>query len=140
MSETQIELLEQEIVDLMREFKIPGLAIGIVKDGKPYYAKGFGARNLEKNLPFTADTLFGIGSISKSFTAMAIMQLVEQGKVNLQDPANKYINFSLGDDANPIRICHLLSHSSGFPELDGNVVALVRQLGYYDAVIPMSSW
>ncbi|MFX1409673.1 MAG: serine hydrolase domain-containing protein [Promethearchaeota archaeon] len=140
MSETQIEMLEQKIVDLMGEFKIPGLSIGIVKEGKPFYAKGFGARNLKSNLPFTENTLFGIGSISKSFTALAIMQLVEQGKVNLQDPVNKYLNFKLGDDKNPIKICHLLSHSSGFPELDGNVVALVRQLGFYNTVIPMSSW
>ena len=140
MSETQIEMLEQKIVDLMGEFKIPGLSIGIVKDGKSFYAKGFGARNLEKNLPFSEDTLFGIGSISKSFTALAIMQLVEQGKINLQDPVNKHLNFKLGDDKNPIKICHLLSHSSGFPELDGNVVALLRQLGNFDAIIPMSSW
>lgn len=140
MSENQIELLEQEIAELMREFKIPGLAIGIVKDGKHFYTKGFGARNLEKNLPFTADTLFGIGSISKSFTVMAIMQLVEQGKINLQDPVNKYLNFKLGDKENPIKICHMLSHSSGIPELDGNVTAIARQLGSIDAIIPISSW
>ena len=140
MSENQIELFEQEIAELMREFKIPGLAIGIVKDGKPFYAKGFGARNLEKNLPFTEDTLFGIGSISKSFTAMAIMQLMEQGKINLQDPVNKYLNFKLGDHENPIKICHMLSHSSGIPELDGNITAIARQLGSIDAIIPISSW
>ena len=140
MSETQIELFEQEISELMGEFKIPGLAIGIVKDGKPFYTKGFGARNLEKNLPFTEDTLFGIGSISKSFTAIAIMQLVEQGIINLQDPVNKYLNFKLGDNTNPIKICHILSHSSGIPELDGNVTALARQLGSIDAIIPLSSW
>ena len=139
MNETQIEMLEKEIIELMREFKIPGFAIGIVKDEKPFYAKGFGARNLEKNLPFTEDTLFGVGSISKSFTTIAIMQLVEQGKINLQDPVNKYLNLKLGDDSNPIKICHMLSHSSGIPELDGNVIAIARQLGSIDTIIPMSS-
>ncbi|MFX1233412.1 MAG: serine hydrolase [Promethearchaeota archaeon] len=132
--------LEQKIVDLMAEFKIPGLAIGIVNDGKAIYAKGFGARNLEKNLPFTEDTLFGIGSISKSFTVIALLQLVEQGKISLQDPVNKYLDFKLGDENHPIRISHLLSHSSGIPELSGNVVAIVRQLGNFNALVPMSSW
>ncbi|MFW9968735.1 MAG: serine hydrolase [Candidatus Odinarchaeota archaeon] len=139
MDDTKIEMLEQEIIELMREFKIPGFAIGIVKDEKPYYAKGFGARNLEKNLPFTEDTLFGIGSISKSFTTIAIMQLVEQGKINLQDPINKYLNIKLGDESNPIKIYHMLSHSSGVPELDGNVIAIARKLGIIDTIIPISS-
>ncbi|MFX0180512.1 MAG: serine hydrolase [Candidatus Hodarchaeota archaeon] len=124
----------------MREFKIPGLSIGIVEHGKAIYAKGFGARNIEKNLPFTENTLFGIGSISKSFTALALLQLVQDGKINLQDPVNKYINFKLGDNKNSIKICHLLSHSSGIPELSGNVVALVRQLGNVNVTVPMSSW
>jgi CubicO group peptidase (beta-lactamase class C family) len=139
MSETQIELFEQEIVNLMGEFKIPGLAVGIVKDGKPFYTKVFGARNLEKNLPFTENTLFGIGSISKSFTALAIMQLIEKGKLNLQDSVDKYLNFKLGISSNPIKICHILSHSSGLPELDGNVAAIARQLGRIDTIIPISS-
>ncbi len=136
----RFEEIEQQVVDLMGEFKIPGLSIGIVEHGKPIYAKGFGARNIEKNLPFTENTMFGIGSISKSFTALALLQLVQEGKINLQDPVNKYLNFKLGDDKNPIKVCHLLSHSSGIPELSGNVVALVRQLGNVDVTIPMSSW
>jgi CubicO group peptidase (beta-lactamase class C family) len=139
MSETQIELLEQEITQLMVDFKIPGLAIGVVKEGLPFYTKGFGARNLEKNLPFTENTLFGIGSISKSFTAIAIMQLMERGVINLQDPVEKYLNFKLGDNSIPIRICNLLSHSSGLPELDGNVTAIARQLGRIDTIVPVSS-
>jgi CubicO group peptidase (beta-lactamase class C family) len=140
MNEIQIETLQQEITELMREFKIPGFAIGIVKEGEPFFTRGFGARNLEKNLPFTEDTLFGIGSVSKSFTALAIMQLVEQGKINLQDPMNKYLNVKLGDRSNPIKICNMLSHSSGIPELDGNITAIARQLGSIDPVIPMSNW
>ncbi len=136
----RFEEIEQKVVDLMGEFKIPGLSIGIVEHGKPIYAKGFGARNVEKNLPFTENTLFGIGSISKSFTALALLQLIQEGKINLQDPVSKYLNFKLGDNKNPIKICHLLSHSSGIPELSANVVALVRQLGNFDVTIPMSSW
>lgn len=70
------KIIEPLIVNLMQQAKFPGLALSIIKDGKPFYAKGFGARNLKKNIPFNKDTLFGIGSISKSFTALGIMQLV----------------------------------------------------------------
>ena len=132
------KIIEPLIVDLMRQSKIPGLALGIIKDGQSFYSKGFGARNLERNVPMDADTLFGIGSISKSFTSLAIMQLVEQGKVDLQAPVKKYIDFRLGDKKNPIKVHHLLSHSSGFPELHGSIVNLMRSLGSYEHVIPMS--
>lgn len=136
----RFENIEQTIVELMGEFKIPGLSIGIVENNQSIYAKGFGARNLKKNLPFTENTLFGVGSISKSFTSLALLQLVQEGKLDLQDPVKKYLNFKLGDKQHPIKICHLLSHSSGVPELSGNIVALVRQLGNFEAVLPMSSW
>ncbi len=133
-------IIEPLIVNLMQQSKFPGLAISVIKDGKPFYAKGFGARNLKKNIPFDKDTLFGIGSISKSFTALGIMQLVEQGKVDLQRPVKKYIDFKLGDKNNPIKVHHLLTHSTGFPELLGTIVALTRRLGFIENIIPMSSW
>ncbi len=56
-------IIEPLIVNLMQQSKIPGLALSVIKDGKPFYAKGFGARNLKKNIPFDEDTLFGIGSM-----------------------------------------------------------------------------
>ncbi|MEM3700670.1 MAG: serine hydrolase domain-containing protein [Candidatus Bathyarchaeia archaeon] len=134
MSEAQFEKLESIVVDLMRQAKVPGLSISVVIDGKPAYAKGFGARNLEKNLPMTPDTLWGIASISKSFCAMAVMQLVENGKIDLNAPVRKYINFKLGKKGKPITIHHLLCHSSGIPELDATTAATVKE-----AFIPMSS-
>ena len=73
--------------------------------------------NLEKNLPFTPDTLYGIASQSKSFCAIAILQLAEQGKLGLNAPVNTYIDFQLGKQDTPITIHHLLSHSSGLPDL-----------------------
>lgn len=133
------KIIEPLIVDLMRQSKIPGLAVGVIQVGKSIYSKGFGARNLERNLPLEPSTLVGIGSISKSFTSLAIMQLVEQGKVELQAPVKKYIEFKLGDKKNPIKVHHLLSHSSGIPELHGTIVNLVRSLGSNEHVIPMSN-
>jgi len=134
MSENTFEMLEGLVVDLMRQSKVPGMSIGVVLDGKPVYARGFGARNLEKNLPMTQDTLWGIASISKSFCALAIMQLVEKGKIDLYAPVNKYIDFKLGRKDKPITVHHLLSHSSGIPELDATSAATQKEM-----FIPMSS-
>ena len=107
MTESSFEKLEELVLYLMRQSKIPGLSVAVVKDGHSIYVRGFGARNREKNLPMTPDTLWQIASISKSFCAMAIMQLVEKGKVDLHAPVNKYINFKLGKKAKPIEVHHL---------------------------------
>jgi CubicO group peptidase (beta-lactamase class C family) len=82
----------------------------------------------------TPDTLWRIASISKSFCAMAIMQLVEKGKVDLHSPVNKYIDFKLGRKDKHIEVHHLLSHSSGIPELDATSASI-----YKDIFVPMSS-
>jgi CubicO group peptidase (beta-lactamase class C family) len=82
----------------------------------------------------TPDTLWRIASISKSFCAMAIMQLVEKGKVDLHSPVNKYIDFKLGRKDKHIEVHHLLSHSSGIPELGATGVSI-----YKDVFVPMSS-
>ncbi len=134
MSQNPIEMVENLIGDLMRQLKIPGLCIGIVINGKPAYAEGFGARNLEENLPITPDTLFGIASMSKSFCALAIMQLFEQGKVDLDAPVSNYIDFKLGNKDKPITVHHLLCHTSGLPELDATNASIEK-----DSFIPMSS-
>jgi CubicO group peptidase (beta-lactamase class C family) len=130
--------VEYIIPKYMREHKIPGISIGIVKDGKPLYVSGFGARDPQKNLPATPDTLFGIGSITKSFVAIAIMQLSELGKLSVDDPVNKYIPFELGLPGRPITIQHFLTHSSGIPSLATSTVALSRGLGV-DTGIPWGS-
>jgi len=84
--------------------------------------------------------LYGIGSCTKSFTALAIMQLVEQGKLDLQDPVKKYLPLRLGKEEMPIRIHHLLSHSSGAPN-DGMAEILIRRMtGMDDYWIPMTSF
>ncbi len=140
MRKKVIEMIETFIIEVMRQTKILGLCITIVKDGNLEYANGFGARCLDGNLPMTVDTIIGIGSISKSFTALAIMQLVEQGKIDLRAPVDNYIDFKLGSKKNPISIHHLLSHSSGFPDLDATYIPIARGLGSSEITTPMSSW
>ena len=73
-----LEQLEQAIASMMVQYKIPGVSIACSVDDEIIYSKGFGARDLTTNLPATPHTLYGFGSNSKSYTALAIMQLVEE--------------------------------------------------------------
>jgi len=105
----------------MAEWKVPGLAVAVVRDGKVIYAKGFGYRDVEKKLPVTTDTLFAIGSISKSFTSLVFATLNDEGKVDWDTPVRTYLpTFQLFD---PIATDHatprdMFSHRTGLPRHD----------------------
>src|SRR5262245_42891823 len=82
--------VEAAVTQAMREQKIPGLALGVVRDGRLVYAHGFGLMDIKKpDRPITPQTLFHMASITKPFVATALLQLVEQGKVHLDDPVGK---------------------------------------------------
>ena len=109
--------IDSIILSKMREYRITGLSIGVVKDGKVFYTKGFGYTNVDSLHSITPDTKFEISSITKLFTSTAIMQLVEQGKLDLDRKLIDYIpDFKLKDNRyKEITILHLLTHSSGLP-------------------------
>jgi len=113
--------LEEFIEDAMKRRRIPGLGIGIIRDGSILYSKGFGHADIENNKPVTPDTVFRFGSISKTFTAIGIMQLIEQGKISLDDVINQYLPkgriYHKNKDAPPITFKHLLIHTSGIGEV-----------------------
>jgi CubicO group peptidase (beta-lactamase class C family) len=94
---------------------IPGLALGIYCDGKIQVAKGFGYANLELSVPVTESTLFQTGSVGKQFTATAIMMLVEEGKIGIDDPISKYLPLT-PPAWHAINIRHLLTHTSGIAD------------------------
>ena len=99
----------------------PGLVYGIVIDGELAHLKSFGVREVETKAPVTADTVFRIASMTKSFTALAVLKLRDEGKLSLEDPVSKWIPEMAKmqyptRDADTIRVRHLLSHSAGFPE------------------------
>jgi CubicO group peptidase (beta-lactamase class C family) len=102
---------------------IAGAVIIVVKDGKVLFEKGYGYSDVEKKTPVSADaTLFRPGSISKLFTWTAIMQLVEQGKIGLDDDVNKYLDFKIEDKfGKPVTIRNLLTHTPGFEETAENL-------------------
>ena len=109
--------LEEFIFTKMSETKLPGLSAAAVKEDKVVWTKAFGFRDLESGFVATPHTLYGIGSVTKSFTALAIMQLAEQGKLSLDDPVDRYVPLDIRPAGEPIRISHLMSHSSGIPGL-----------------------
>ncbi|MGF1591054.1 MAG: serine hydrolase domain-containing protein [Pleurocapsa sp.] len=103
----------------MEELDIPGAAISIVKDGSEFFTKGYGYADVEKQTPVIPEkTVFRVGSVSKLFTATAIMQLVERGSLNLDDDVNKYLkDFQIENDfPQPITVRNLLTHTSGFSQ------------------------
>jgi len=108
--------ITQKIVSEMKRLAVPGVAVGIWHAGKEY-AEGYGVTSLEHPLPVTADTLFQTGSITKTFTGTLLMQLVEQGKIDLDAPVKKYIkDFKLHDKAvtEKVTVRHLLTHMGGW--------------------------
>lgn len=99
----------------------PGMAYGIVVDGKLVHSVGLGYSNVDEKTPATQKTAFRIASMTKSLTAMAILKLRDAGKLKLDDPAYLYIpemknNRYLTRDATPVTIRHLLTHAAGYPE------------------------
>ncbi len=115
-----VQALESAIAETMRDQKIPGFAIGVVRDGKLVYARGFGVMKLgEPKRPITRETLFHMASITKPFVATALMRLVERGKVSLDDPVIKYLPyFRLQDDRyKEITVRQMATHTSGMPDV-----------------------
>ncbi|HEX4507046.1 MAG TPA: serine hydrolase domain-containing protein [Alphaproteobacteria bacterium] len=97
---------------------VPGAALALIKDGTIVLERGYGVRDLAAHAPVTTATLFNIGSISKSFTAIAIAQLAEQHRVELDAPVVRYIpdlRFSDPKAGQAVTLRQLLSHSSGLP-------------------------
>jgi CubicO group peptidase (beta-lactamase class C family) len=99
----------------MRVERIPGVAIAIVDHGKVVLAKGYGYANLEHSVPVTVDTVFQSGSLGKQFTAAAVMLLMEDGRLSLDDPVTRYLP-EAPPEWNAVRIRHLLTHTAGIPD------------------------
>jgi len=96
---------------------IPGLALAVIRDGRVVKMGSYGFSDLERDVPTTPDTVFEIGSITKPFTAMAILLLVEDGKLKLDDSAGKFLP-TLPLAWKPVTIRQLLSHTSGIPDFE----------------------
>jgi CubicO group peptidase (beta-lactamase class C family) len=116
-----LEGLDAFIAQTMKDWKVPGLALAVVQDGKVMFSRGYGLRDLDKKLPVTPKTLFAIGSITKSFTVTTLGMLVDEGKLDWDKPVRDYLpGFRLYD---PVASDHitprdLVTHRSGLPRHD----------------------
>lgn len=112
--------LDRAVPAALSAHHVPGAAVSVVKDGEVLLAKGYGLADVADQDPVTADgTLFQGGSVSKLFTWTALMQLVEQGKVDLDSDVNRYLDFEIPEKyGRPITIADLLTHTSGFEDMN----------------------
>src|SRR5215210_3371176 len=111
--------LDKELGKEMEKQHIAGAAVSVVKDGELFFAKGYGSADLENGIPVDPErTNFRIGSIAKLFTWTAVMQLVEEGKLDLDEDINTYLDFRIPDTyPQPITLKQLLTHTAGFEDL-----------------------
>ncbi|MFN8493377.1 MAG: serine hydrolase domain-containing protein [Caldilineaceae bacterium] len=112
-----LQQLETDIHELSATRRIAGLAIGIIQANTLAYANAFGVQNIETGAPLTRRSLFHTASVTKTVTGVAMMQLIEQGKVQLAAPVVRYLPYFKLDDQryNQITIQQLLTHVSGMP-------------------------
>ncbi len=116
MTDAAFTALCDSITADMSRCQVPGVAVGVWSDGHEYTA-GFGVTSVDNPLPVTPETLFQIGSISKTFTATALMHLVEEGKVDIEAPVRSYLpgfKVQSENDAASVRVRHLVTHTAGW--------------------------
>lgn len=113
------QILSSSLDKYMKQHGVPGIAVGVVLDGKLAYAKGFGAADLEKGNPVTAESMFHSASISKTFVATSLMQLWEKDKLDLDKTVVDYLPyFKLKDERyKHITVKQMMSHISGMPDV-----------------------
>jgi CubicO group peptidase (beta-lactamase class C family) len=114
---TQLKKFAKDIDELRQALKIPGMSAAIVKDQKVIWADGLGYANLEQRIKATATTPYVIASLTKPVAATLLLQLMEQGKINLDDPIKKY--FPRDFETDRVKLRHLITHTAGVFTPDG---------------------
>ncbi len=99
----------------MQKNKVPGVSLVVLKDGKIILAKGYGLANVELQVPVKPETVFQSGSVGKQFTATAVMMLVEEGRINLDEKIGKYLG-EVPESWKNITVRHLLTHTAGMTD------------------------
>ena len=107
----------------------PGAAVLVMKGDKIVFDKGYGIADINTKKAIDGNTFFNIASVSKQFTAVAVLQLVEEGKMSLEDPVSKYFPEFKADFWKDVKIKHLLSHSSGVPDARGDIPRALKIKG-----------
>ncbi|MBP6686669.1 MAG: beta-lactamase family protein [Lacibacter sp.] len=123
LSYGQTDSTDLIVQKIMKEQKIVGLSLAVIKNGKPVVNKGYGLANAEHNIPVTAETVIRLGSVSKQFFTAAILKLQEEGNLSIEDSVHKFFS-DAPETWRPILVKHLMSHTSGLkresPAYDNN--------------------
>ena len=119
MSQTNEKVVDALFHDFDRA-NSPGVAVIVIKEGKPLFAKGYGLADLEKKIPCTTNTNFRLASVTKQFTAMTVLILVEEGQLSLEDHLPKFFP-EFPAYGKTISLHHLLTHTSGLPNYEDHI-------------------
>ena len=111
-SEAKVDEFVKTAMDMA---KIPGISLAVIKDGRPAIAKGYGLANIEHNVPVKRETIFQSGSVGKQFTAFAVMLLVDEGKIGIDDKIGKHLG-DVPEAWSNITVRHLLTHTGGMTD------------------------
>src|ERR1044071_554837 len=133
LSHISMDRIDKEVRKLMEEGGIPGLSLVII-EGNRQTIRNYGYSDISRKTPVTEHTLFEIGSCSKAFTALAVVDLEEKHKLNLNDPVSTYIPWfkpTFKDKPVEITVLQLMHHTSGIP---WNTISKIPQTGAQDAL------
>lgn len=128
--------IDDLVYDWLATTRSPGASLVVTTDSEELYATGFGARDLDSNTPTTPDTLYGVASVTKSFTTLAVLQQVERGEIDFDASITEYVDISTAG-ATEITVEDLLSHRSGLPNLGTSEVLLGRLADLGETGIPL---
>lgn len=148
---TALKGFDEYVEQVMNDWQVPGVAIGIVQDGKIVYTKGFGYRNMSTKMPVTEQTIFAIGSCTKAFTAATVANAVDNGTLDFDKPIKTYLpDFKMQDKyvTDNLTLRDILSHRSGLPRhdlvwygSDKNRAELVAALAHLETTAPFrTTW
>jgi CubicO group peptidase (beta-lactamase class C family) len=121
VTNTVPENLDNLVREAMDEWQVPGLALAVARDGEPDWVKAYGLRDVEASLPVTVDTQFILCSVTKSFTALGLAMLVDEGRLDWAKPVRDYLpEFRLHDAVatEGVTTTDLLCHRTGLPRHD----------------------
>ncbi len=120
VADDEFATMLDQVMQLKEEFNIAGLALVVVDPQQSLYQAYLGLADRERSIPVRQNTVFRIGSITKTFTSLAVLRLVEQGKLSLQDPVAKFVKqlpYTNTYPSKTVRIAYLLEHTAGFRDM-----------------------
>ncbi len=121
--------VDSYVTERMAAQHVPGLSLAVIHEGRVLRARGYGLADVEQGVPATPDTVYQIGSLTKQFTAVAVMRLVEQNKITLEESISRYLS-GLPDAWGGVTVRHLLNHTAGIKSFTGLPDFLTRLAPY----------